>query len=591
MTQGKITASAAMLNVLKTWGVDTIYGIPSGTLSSLMDALAEDKDIRFLQVRHEETGALAAVMQAKFGGSIGVAVGSGGPGATHLINGVYDAAMDNTPFLAILGSRPVNELNMDAFQELNQNPMYNGIAVYNKRVAYAEQLPKVIDEACRAAVSKKGPAVVEIPVNFGFQEIDENSYYGSGSYERSFIAPALNEVEIDKAVEILNNAERPVIYAGYGGVKAGEVITELSRKIKAPIITTGKNFEAFEWNYEGLTGSAYRVGWKPANEVVFEADTVLFLGSNFPFAEVYEAFKNTEKFIQVDIDPYKLGKRHALDASILGDAGQAAKAILDKVNPVESTPWWRANVKNNQNWRDYMNKLEGKTEGELQLYQVYNAINKYADQDAIYSIDVGNSTQTSTRHLHMTPKNMWRTSPLFATMGIALPGGIAAKKDNPDRQVWNIMGDGAFNMCYPDVITNVQYNLPVINVVFSNDEYAFIKNKYEDTNKHLFGVDFTNADYAKIAEAQGAVGFTVNRIEDIDAVVAEAVKLNKEGKTVVIDARITQHRPLPVEVLELDPKLHSEEAIKAFKEKYEAEELVPFRLFLEEEGLQSRAIK
>ena len=591
MTQGKITASAAMLNVLKTWGVDTIYGIPSGTLSSLMDALAEDKDIRFLQVRHEETGALAAVMQAKFGGSIGVAVGSGGPGATHLINGVYDAAMDNTPFLAILGSRPVNELNMDAFQELNQNPMYNGIAVYNKRVAYAEQLPKVIDEACRAAVSKKGPAVVEIPVNFGFQEIDENSYYGSGSYERSFIAPALNEVEINKAVEILNNAERPVIYAGYGGVKAGEVITELSRKIKAPIITTGKNFEAFEWNYEGLTGSAYRVGWKPANEVVFEADTVLFLGSNFPFAEVYEAFKNTEKFIQVDIDPYKLGKRHALDASILGDAGQAAKAILDKVNPVESTPWWRANVKNNQNWRDYMNKIEGKTEGELQLYQVYNAINKHADQDAIYSIDVGDTTQTSTRHLHMTPKNMWRTSPLFATMGIALPGGIAAKKDNPDRQVWNIMGDGAFNMVYPDVITNVQYNLPVINVVFTNDEYAFIKNKYEDTNKHLFGVDFTNADYSKIAEAQGAVGFTVNRIEDIDAVVAEAVKLNKEGKTVVIDARITQHRPLPVEVLELDPKLHSEEAIKAFKEKYEAEELVPFRLFLEEEGLQSRAIK
>ena len=591
MTQGKITASAAMLNVLKTWGVDTIYGIPSGTLSSLMDALAEDKDIRFLQVRHEETGALAAVMQAKFGGSIGVAVGSGGPGATHLINGVYDAAMDNTPFLAILGSRPNNELNMDAFQELNQNPMYNGIAVYNKRVAYAEQLPKVIDEACRAAVSKKGPAVVEIPVNFGFQEIDENSYYGSGSYERRFIAPALNEAEIDKAVEILNNAERPVIYAGFGGVGAGDVITELSRKIKAPIITTGKNFEAFEWNYEGLTGSAYRVGWKPANEVVFEADTVLFLGSNFPFAEVYEAFKNTEKFIQVDIDPYKLGKRHALDASILGDAGQAAKAILDKVNPVESTPWWRANVKNNQNWRDYMNKLEGKTEGELQLYQVYNAINKHADQDAIYSIDVGDTTQTSTRHLHMTPKNMWRKSPLFATMGIALPGGIAAKKDNPDRQVWNIMGDGAFNMCYPDVITNVRYDLPVINVVFSNCKYAFIKDKYEDTNKHLFGCDFPNADYAKIAEAQGAVGFTVNRIEDIDAVVAEAVKLNKEGKTVVIDARITQHRPLPVEVLELDPKQHSEEAIKAFKEKYEAEELVPFRLFLEEEGLQSRAIK
>ncbi|MDY5973296.1 thiamine pyrophosphate-dependent enzyme, partial [Streptococcus hyovaginalis] len=290
---------------------------------------------------------------------------------------------------------------------------------------------------------------------------------------------------------------------------------------------------------------------------------------------------------------YKLGKRHALDASILGDVKEAAKALLERVDAVEESAWWNAAVKNNQNWRDYMNKLEGKTEGALQLYQVYNAINKYADEDAIYSIDVGNSTQTSTRHLHMTPKNMWRTSPLFATMGIALPGGIAAKKDNPDRQVWNIMGDGAFGMCYPDVITNVQYNLPVINIVFSNAEYAFIKNKYEDTNKHLFGVDFTNPDYVKIAEAQGAVGFRVERIEDMDAVMKEAVELNKAGRTIVIDARITQDRPIPVEapIMTLDPKLFSEQEIADFKVKYEAEELVPFREFLEAEGLESRYIK
>ncbi len=550
-----------MLNVLKTCGVDTIYGIPSGTLSSLMDALAEDKDINFLQVRHEETGSLAALMQAKFGGSIDVCVGSGGPGATHLINGIYDAAMDATPMFAILGSRPVNELNMDVFQELNQNPMYNGIAVFNKRVSYAEQLPKVIYDAVRVAIAKKGPAVVEIPVNFGFQEIDEDSYYGSGEFDCTFVAPGLKEVEINKAVEIFNAAERPVIYSGFDERGAGEIITELSRKLKAPVITTGKNFETFEWNFEGLTGLAYRVGWKPANEVVFEADTVLFLGCNFPFSEVYNTFKNTEKFIQVDIDPYKLGKRHALDASILGDVKEAAKALLEHVDAVEESAWWNAAVKNNQNSRDYMNKFEGKTEDALQLYQVYNAINKYADEDAIYLIDVGNSTQTSTRHLHMTPKNMWRTSPLFATMGVALPGGIAAKKDNPDRQVWNIMSDGDFGMSYPDVITNVQYNLPVINIVFSNAEYAFIKNKYEDTNKHLFGVDFTNPDYVKIAEAQGAVGFRVKRIEDMDAVMKEAVELNKTGRTIVIDARITQDRPIPVEapIMTLDPKRFSEQ--------------------------------
>lgn len=591
MSENMISASSAMLNVLKTWGVDTIYGIPSGTLGSLMDALAEDDDIRFLQVRHEEVGALAAVMQNKFGGPLGVAVGSGGPGATHLINGVYEAAMDNTPFLAIQGSRPNNELNLDAFQELNQNPMYSGIAVYNKRVAYPEQLPKVIDEAARAAVTRKGPAVVEIPVNFGWVEIPEDSYYGSGEYQRDYIASALNEEDIDQAVEILNNAERPVIYSGIGANEHGDLVSKLAQKIKAPIITTGKNFDSFNYDDEALTGSAYRVGWKPANEVVFEADTVLFLGSNFPFAETYQAFKNVDKFIQVDIDPHKLGKRNALDASILGDAGEAAQAIYDKVDAVEESAWWNANIKNNKNWREYMDKLEQKTEGDLQLYQVYNAINNHADEDAIYSIDVGNSTQTSIRHLHMNPKNMWRTSPLFATMGIALPGGIAAKKDNPNRQVWNIMGDGAFNMTYPDVVTNVQYDLPVINVVFSNTEYAFIKNKYEDTNKHLFGTDFIDVDYAKIGEAQGAVGYTVNRIEDMDEVMRKAVEDNKAGKTVVVDAKITPDRPIPVEVLELDPKVSSEEDIKAFKEKYEAEDLVPFRLFLEEEGLESRAIK
>ncbi|MEG0497580.1 MAG: thiamine pyrophosphate-dependent enzyme, partial [Carnobacterium sp.] len=242
-------------------------------------------------------------------------------------------------------------------------------------------------------------------------------------------------------------------------------------------------------------------------------------------------------------------------------------------------------------WRDYMTKLETKENGPLQLYQVYNAINKHADEDAIYSIDVGNSTQTSIRHLHMTPKNMWRTSPLFASMGIALPGGIAAKNVYPDRQAWNLMGDGAFSMNYPDVVTNVRYNMPVINVVFTNTEYGFIKNKYEDTNSNTFGTDFTDVDYAKIADAQGAVGFTVSRIEDMDQVMADAVKASKEGKTVVVDAKITKERPIPVETLKLDSTLYSEEEIRAYKERYEAEELVPFSEFLKAEGLESKVAK
>jgi len=597
MSDNKISAGLAALKVMSGWGVHTMYGIPSGTLSGLMNAMGDPENkIKFLQVKHEEVGAMAAVMQWKFGGKLGVAVGSGGPGATHLINGLYDAAMDNIPVLAILGSKPVRELNMDSFQELNQNPMYDNIAVYNRRVATAEQLPHLVDDAIRTAIAKRGVAVLEVPADFGFTEIDADSLYSTPLYSsgltyKEYKSAPVDESDITAAVDILNQAKRPVIYAGIGTMGHGAAVQALSRKMKAPIITTGKNFETFDWDFEGFTGSTFRVGWKPANEAILEADTVLFVGTNFPFSEVEGTFRNVNKFIQIDNNPAMLGKRHQNDVAILGDAGEAIESILAKVSPVNDSPWWQANVANVKNWRGYMDKLEQKTEGDLQAYQVYNAINKYAAEDAIFSIDVGNVTQMSVRHLHMTDKNMWRTSPLFATMGIGLPGGIGAKNTYPDRQVWNLMGDGAFSMTYPDVVTNVRYMLPVINVVFTNTEYGFIKNKYEDTNTYNFGVDFTDVDYAKIAEAQGAVGLTVSRIEDIDRVMKEALDYYNQGRVVVVDAKITKDRPIPVETLKLDTNLYSESVVEAYKEKYEAQDLVPFREYLEAQGMTSRYIK
>lgn len=597
MSDNKISAGLAALKVMSGWGVHTMYGIPSGTLSGLMNAMGDPENkIKFLQVKHEEVGAMAAVMQWKFGGNLGVAVGSGGPGATHLINGLYDAAMDNIPVLAILGSKPVRELNMDSFQELNQNPMYDNIAVYNRRVATAEQLPHLVDDAIRTAIAKRGVAVLEVPADFGFTEIDADSLYSTPLYSsgltyKEYKSAPVDESDITAAVDILNQAKRPVIYAGIGTIGHGSAVQALSRKMKAPIITTGKNFETFDWDFEGFTGSTFRVGWKPANEAILEADTVLFVGTNFPFSEVEGTFRNVNKFIQIDNNPAMLGKRHQNDVAILGDAGEAIESILAKVSPVNDSPWWQANVANVKNWRGYMNKLEQKAEGDLQAYQVYNAINKYAAEDAIFSIDVGNVTQMSVRHLHMTDKNMWRTSPLFATMGIGLPGGIGAKNTYPDRQVWNLMGDGAFSMTYPDVVTNVRYKLPVINVVFTNTEYGFIKNKYEDTNTYNFGVDFTDVDYAKIAEAQGAVGLTVSRIEDIDRVMKEALDYYNQGRVVVVDAKITKDRPIPVENLKLDTNLYSESVVEAYKEKYEAQELVPFLEYLEAQGMTSRYIK
>lgn len=587
-----IEAGVAAVKVMESWGVKNIYGLPAGTLNSWMDALKKEKEnIRFIQVRHEEVGALAASMHAKFTGEIGVALGSAGPGATHLMNGLYDAREDGVPVLAIIGQRAEKEINMDAFQEMNHNPLFADVAVYNRRVAYPEQLPKIIDEAIRTAIARKGVAAVEVPVDYGWAEIDNDSWYASAKAYKKMPDPVLNEADIDEAVKLLENAKRPVIYAGIGTRGNGEAVMALSRKLKAPVAITGINYDNFPHDFEALLGSGNRVARKPAVEAFEEADAVLFAGSNYPFAEVTDIFDGIEKFIQIDIDPHKLGKRHKTDVAILGDAGEAIRMITEKISEREETPWYRANLKNIENWKTYTDKLEQKTEGDLQFYQAYNVINQVADKDAIYSVDVGNTTQTSVRHLHMTPKNMWRTSGVFATMGNGLPGAIAAKADFPDRQVWNLTGDGAFSMVMQDIITTRQYQLPMINVVFSNTEYAFIKAEQEDTNHAYYGVDFKGEDYAKIAEAQGAIGYTVTEISDLSKVFKKAVEHEKAGRTVVIDVKISSDRPIPVEALELDPKRFSKEEVKAFKERYEAEELELFRQFLEAEGLQSKAVE
>lgn len=588
----KTTAGRAMLKVIESWGVKQIYGIPAGSLNAIMDHLYEEQsELKFIQVRHEEVGALAASMQYKYSGNIGVALGSGGPGGTHLMNGLYDAREDGIPMLAIIGTRPLEEVNIDGFQELNQNPIYADVSVYNTRVAYAEQLPKLIDRAIREALNQGGPAVVEIPVDFGWAEIAEDSWYSSASSYREFEKPLLDQENIDKAVTLLEEAKRPVIYAGIGTRGHGQDVRDLAHKIKAPIVTTGKNYDNFDFSAIEFMGSAGRVGWKPANEIVKEADTILFAGSDYPFVESGGIFAD-KKFIQIDIDAGQLGKRRANDVAILADAGDAIREITKKIHSVSESPWYRATIANNKNWRDYLTKLETKKTGDLQAYQIYHAINQYAKEDAIYSVDVGNITQQSVRHLHLNPKNLWRTSPKFATMGNGLPGALAAKLEFPDRQVWDLSGDGGFAMVMQDIVTMVQYQLPSIHIVFSNDMYGFIKREQEVTNKNpYFGVDFKETvDYAKVAEAQGAKGYTIREISEIDEVFKKAIADEEAGEVVVIDVKITNEQPIPVEnqYLLLDPKKYSKEEIQEYKERFEAENLKSFREFLEAEGLKSQ---
>lgn len=573
--------------MLEEWGVKHIYGIPGGSINSLMDALLAEKDkISYIQVRHEEVGAMAASMHAKFTGHLGVCFGSAGPGGTHLLNGLYDAREDHMPVLAIIGQFGTAGMNMDAFQEMNENPIYADVSVYNRTVMTAEQLPHVIDEAIRQAYAKKGVAVVELPVDLGWKDIPAMKSYSSAEAHRQYPNPTINLPDLEAAAKILNQSEKTIIYVGIGTRGAGEDVIKLSQKIKAPVAVTAINFDSFPHDYEALLGSANRVATKPANEAFPHADTVIFIGNNYPFAELTNIFENVKNFIQIDINIANLGKRHANDVTILADAGDAVRELTKMVEEKAETAWWRANINNIKNWRDYVKNLERKTSGDLELYQVYNTINEHASSNAIFSVDVGDVTETSIRHLHLNPKQMWRTSNLFATMGIGLPGALTAKLDFPDRQVWSLSGDGAFQMVMQDLATQVQYKLPIINVVFANAQYGFIKDEQEDTNTGYLGVEFMDVDYAKVAEAMGAKSYTARKVEDLKDIFDHAENDRKAGYTVLIDAKISAERPIPVEKLVLDPAIHKQEDIKNYKLRYEANILKPFSEFLQAEGIK-----
>ena len=563
----KINAGIAMVKVLESWGIDHIYGIPGGSFNSIMDALYQEKtEINYIQVRHEEVGALAAAADAKLTGKVGAVFGSAGPGATHLINGLYDAQMDHVPLVAFLGQVASTSMNYNSFQELNENPIFADVSVYNRTVMTPQSLPHVVDEAIKAAYEHKGVAIVTIPVDLGFEEIDEQPFSTAHTHKTSVILP--EEKDLLAALPYLEKAKKPVLYVGQGTRNGFPQIKEFSEHFSVPIVASVLAKGIIPDDYENFLGFAGRVATKPGNEALAEADLILFVGSDFPFGRAF--FNPTAEFIQIDIDASKFGRRHETSLSILGDANTALKRLVELGDARPSDSWYLANQENKEKWVNWLKSFEDREEEPIRPEAVYKEINRIAEDDAIFVTDVGNTTIHSIRLLNMNGKQKHTTSGWFATMGNGVPGGIAAQLSYPEKQVFTLSGDGGFAMVMQDIITQVKYQLPIINVVFSNDSFGFIEAEQEDTEQKKFGVFLEDADFGKVGEALVANSFTVTEYSQLRFAFDAAAK---SDRPVVIDVKINNKRPLPVEDLHLDPRKYSEEEIQAFKEKYEVHDL------------------
>lgn len=563
----KINAGTAMIKVFEAWGIDHIYGIPGGSFNSTMDALYHERQsVKYVQVRHEEAGALAAAADAKLTGKVGAVFGSAGPGATHLINGLYDAQMDNVPVVALLGQVASSSMNYNDFQEMNENPMFADVSIYNRTVMSPESLPHVVDEAIKAAYKFKGVAVVTIPVDYGFAEIDEQEIATAKNHKTGVLQP--DEDDLRAALSYFEQAKKPVLYIGQGLFGHFDAIDAFSKHFSMPVAASVLAKGIVPDLYENFLGFAGRVATKPANEALAEADLIVFVGSDFPFGRRF--FNPDANFVQVDIDASKFGRRHQTDVSVLGDGATALRKWTEMAAPRPADAWIKANQENARKWHAWRHHFDHDAQEPLRPEPVYREINRIAAPDALFVTDVGNVTIHSIRHLEMTGEQRFTTSGWFATMGNGVPGGIAAQLSYPNRQVFTFSGDGGFAMQMQDIITQVKYDLPIINVVFSNDSFGFIEAEQEDTEQTKFGVQLAGADFGKVGEALGAKGFTVTKEEELASVFTQA---KESHGPVVIDVKIANERPLPVEELKLDPKRFSAEEIAAFKAKYQVHDL------------------
>ncbi|WP_461224502.1 pyruvate oxidase [Lacticaseibacillus suihuaensis] len=576
---GQLNAADAMLKVIESWGVRNIYGLPGGSFDSTMNALHNRQGtIRYIQVRHEESGALAAVGEAKVTGQIGVCFGSAGPGAVHLLNGLYDAQADRVPILALVGQVPTATMNTNYFQEMNENPMFADVAVYNRTVMTAAQLPGVVDEAIRRAYAQRGVAVITLPKDLGWQPI-EDDYVSSAPLHRPPLLPQPEAAQVAAAWALLAAAKRPLLYIGQGTRGAGAEVLALAALLQAPILSSALAKGVVADDEPAYMGSAGRVASKPGVEVARAADTVLMLGTDMPFQAHF--IRPDATYIQVDTYATKFGRRHQVDLALLADAKAVMQALLSIGRQLPATPWYRAALAAKQNWREWIQGFENAAATPLRVEPLFKAINDYATADAIFQVDVGNVTINGMRYLRLNPKQRFTTSGWYATMGYALPAAIGASAHYPKRQVWSISGDGGYAMVMQDLLTQVKYRMPIINVILTNESLGFIEAEQDDTRQPHSGVDLIDADYGTAATALGATGFEVRTLADLQAVFAA---LPTTTGPVVIDVKISNLRPLPVEQLVLDAQTQDPAAVAAFKQRYSAQDLVPLRQFLAQAG-------
>ncbi len=512
------TVADQMVEMIAGAGVKHLYAITGDSLNNVNDSVRRDGRIEWIHVRHEETGAFAAGAEAMITGKMACCAGSSGPGHVHLINGLYDNNRSNcAPVLAIASTCDSSQVGTQYFQETDTIRLFDDCSVYNQVANTPEQAPRMLQAAMQYANEKKGVAVFGLPGDLTQKDADEiNTSLHPSPTPRPIIP---SDEEITRLAEVINKAEKVTIYCGIGAEKAMPEILRLAQLIKAPVGSTVKaKFMVQPHNdfYVGTTGLA---GFTSCYRAMHEAEVLLIIGSDFPFSP----FMPKDNFIaQIDQRPERIGRRANVSLGIAGDSKLAIEKLLTSIKPKDNSSFLDSMVKLFDDERKLEKELHIDHAGSENLIRpeyVTWLLDRLADDDAVFTVDTGMNVSWTSHYLNNpTGKRTLIGSFNHGSMANAMPQAIGCQLAAPDRQVIGFCGDGGLMMLLGDLMTIVQYKLPVKLIVMDNRALGMVKLEMEAAGLPDWQTDLLNPDFAALAKVMGfATAETVDNPAEVES--------------------------------------------------------------------------
>ena len=535
---------------LKAWGVKRVFGYSGDGINGMIGAIQRDGTLDFIQVRHEEMAAFMATADAKFSGDLAVCLATGGPGATHLLTGLYDAKLDHMPVLAICGQAETNVRGASYQQELNLDRIFQDVAEYVQEVVSPAQLPHVVDRAIRLAIAKRGPSVIIIPKNVQEEPFEQpkrqHGFTRSGpGYSRPLVVPA--EADLGRAADILNRGDKVAILIGAGAVHAADEVIEVATTLGAGVAKALLGKSALPDDLPFVTGSIGLLGTKPSSDMMNACDTLLMVGTGFPWSEFLPK-TGAARAVQIDIDPAMLSLRYPCDVNLQGTAAETLRALLPLLKHKSDQSWQRSIADQMTSWWKTLEARAMTSAHPVNPQRVVWEMSPRLPDNAIVTSDSGSCANWYARDYRVKRGQLASLSGGLASMGAAVPYAIGAKFAHPDRPVVALVGDGAMQMNnMAELITVQKYwerwtDRRLITCVFNNEdlnEVTWEQRVMNGNPRFNASQDIPDVRYSKFAELIGLKGIYVDNPDDLGS---------------AWDAALAADRPVVLEV-KTDPEI------------------------------------